>query len=65
MILMSKRMMGIIRTALKQIDLFPTNSFIRYNGESEYTTSTGGFMSLIVIIIFIVLFARMGLLTLN
>jgi len=42
---------------LKSLDLFPTNNFLRYKDESDYTTATGGFVSIVVIIIFIVLFA--------
>lgn len=47
----------------RYVDLFPTSSFLRYSGDSEYTTSTGGFTSLVVITIFIILFANMGLKT--
>ncbi len=49
--------------ALRYVDLFPTSSFIRYGGDSEYTSSTGGFTSLMVITIFIILFASMGVRT--
>ncbi len=45
----------------RKIDLFPTNNFIRYNAENEYSTTLGGIVSLAVIIIFIVLFASMGI----
>jgi hypothetical protein len=38
---------------------------MRYNGEGDYTTITGGFSSLIIIIIFIALFASQGVLTVN
>lgn len=50
---------------LKNIDLFPNSQFLRYNGEKEYTTATGGCISITVITIFIALFASMGLKTLE
>lgn len=51
--------------ALRSVDLFPTSNFIRYSGDSDYTTSTGGLTSVVVIVIFIILFASMGLKTVN
>ena len=50
---------------LKKVDLFPTTNFIRYNSDHEYTTATGGFASIAVITIFVVLFASMGLKTID
>lgn len=50
---------------LKTIDLFPTSIFLRYKGETDYTTATGGFLSITVIIVFIILFASMGIKTLK
>lgn len=49
----------------RSVDLFPNSKLLRYKGESEYTTVTGGIISSMVIIMFIVLFASMGLKTLN
>ena len=50
---------------LKTIDLFPNNQFLRYNGESDYTSATGGFVSFGLIIILIIIFANMGIRTIN
>lgn len=41
----------------------PHLPFLRYSGDSEYTTSTEEFTSIVVITIFIILFANMGLKT--
>lgn len=49
----------------RSVDLFPNSKLLRYKGEGEYTTITGGIISSMVIIIFIILFASMGLKTLN
>ena len=51
--------------ALRSIDLFPTSNLVRYNGGTDYTTTTGGLISIVVIAIFIILFASMGLRTLK
>lgn len=51
--------------ALRSLDLFPTSNFVRYSGDSDYTTSTGGLTSVVVITIFIILFASMGIRTAN
>ena len=56
---------SIVSKAFRAIDLFPTSKLLRYNGESEYTTTTGGVISLTAIILFVVLFASMGLRTVN
>lgn len=50
---------------LKSIDLFPTGNFLRYHGEPEYTTATGGMVSVTVLAIFVIMFANMGLKTIN
>jgi hypothetical protein len=47
----------------RKVDLFPTTKLLRYNGETEYTTTTGGIISVAVIVIFVVLFANMGVKT--
>ena len=54
-----------LNSFFKKIDLFPHNNFLRYNGEAEYTTATGGALSTIIIILFVILFANMGLKTVN
>jgi hypothetical protein len=58
--------MGILRClarSLRAIDLFPTSTFLRYKGETDYTTATGGCLSITVIIVFVILFASMGIKT--
>lgn len=50
---------------LKKVDLFPTDQFTRYNSEAEYTTATGGLVSLVLIIIILILFSNKGIQTLN
>ena len=54
-----------LHSFFKSFDLFPTTQFIRYNGESEYTTVTGGIVSTVVLAIFVILFASMGIRTIN
>ena len=50
---------------LRKPDLFCHGSFVRYNGQAEYSTATGGFLSLAVITIFIALFFTEGLSTIK
>ena len=54
-----------ITKLLRFIDLFPNSQLLRYKGDPEYTTATGGFVSLSVIVILIILFASMGFRTIN
>jgi hypothetical protein len=54
-----------VHSVLSSFDLFPAQQFLRYKGESEYTTATGGFCSLLIIAIFVVLFINTGLNVLN
>ena len=50
---------------MKKPDLFCQTTFVRYNGEADYSTATGGFVSLAVIVIFSILFFNMGIRTLH
>ena len=52
-----------LQNYLRKFDLFPASQFLRYRGDPEYTTATGGIISLGVITIFIILFAAMGIQT--
>lgn len=54
-----------LQSGLKSLDFFPTQQFLRYKGEPEYKTATGGFCSILVIIIFIILFINTGINVLN
>lgn len=42
----------------KCFDLFATTSFLRYKQDDSYSTASGGIVSLVVITIFLVLFAN-------
>ena len=53
------------KNALQKVGLFPHNHFLRYNGEAEYQTATGGLFSITTILVCIVLFFNMGLKTLK
>ena len=48
---------------IKLFDLFPANQFLRYKGEADYTTVTGGLTSLLILTVFMAMFASMGLQT--
>ena len=54
-----------ISKALRYVDLFPSSAFLRYNGDSEYTTTTGGITSVLTIAVLLALFASMGIKTLK
>ena len=54
-----------IKKFLKVVDLFPYSTFLRYNSDDYYSTSTGGIISIGIIIVFIILFASMGIKTVN
>jgi hypothetical protein len=55
----------ILHSTLTKIDLFPAQQFLRYKGEAEYKTATGGFCSILVIAIFFALFINSGLDVIN
>lgn len=61
----SSKAISCLSKLLKSLDLFPTSNLIRYKDSSDYTTATGGFVSIIVIIVFIVLFASQGIKTVD
>jgi hypothetical protein len=44
-------------------DMFTTSQFLRYRGDNDYGTATGGFTSIAVLIVFVILFANLGLQT--
>ena len=50
---------------LRKPDLFCQSSLVRYNGQAEYSTATGGFLSIAVITIFVALFFTEGLSTIK
>jgi hypothetical protein len=46
-------------------DLFPTTQFLRYKEEADYKTATGGFVSIVLIVICVILFYGLGMQTVN
>jgi hypothetical protein len=50
---------------LRKLDLYPSSKLLRYNGEPEYMTTTGGIISVAIITIFVILFFNMGVKTLR
>jgi hypothetical protein len=60
--------MGLARTVKEMVwkcDLFKTTEYLRYRGEPEYSTLTGGICSLLIIILFAAVFANSVLTTLR
>ena len=57
--------LSFLKKLLQTLDLFPNSNFLRYNGDDKYTTVTGGVLSIGIIVIFVILFASMGLQTAN
>lgn len=64
-LLFSMGFLSKLNKFFRGVDLFPTSKLIRYNGESEYTTVTGGLISTAVLVIFIILFSSMGIRTIR
>jgi hypothetical protein len=54
-----------VAALLRWGDMFSTSQFLRYRGDSDYGTVTGGFVSVAVIIVFAILFANLGIQTAN
>ena len=50
---------------LRMVDFFQSSKFLRYNGDAEYKSTSGGIVSMTVVIIFIILFSSMGMKTLR
>jgi hypothetical protein len=59
------KIVKLIRQLLQKFDSFPATQFLRYQGETEYATATGGFFSLVVIVVFMILFTSTGLDVIN
>jgi hypothetical protein len=54
-----------IQSILRKCDLFAVSQFIRYKGEPDYSTATGGFCSVAILTIFAVLFTSMAVKTVD
>ena len=54
-----------MRLLLKKADLFSTSQFLRYKSDADYNTVSGGVCSLLIIIVFCVLFLNAGIKTVN
>jgi len=57
--------MSKIQEVLKVFDLFCTSQLVRFRGEPLYSTATGGFLSISIIVLCVVVFANMGVMTLR
>ena len=54
---------SVLHSLFQALDLFASSKFVRYKGESEFRTATGGAVSVSIIVIFGLLFSTMGLRT--
>ena len=57
--------MQVVKGKIKRIDLFSSSANLRVNGEPEYESVCGGLLSLIVIAVFISIFAGQILSVIN
>lgn len=48
--------MKSFRQLLVKFDFFPATQFFRYKGSTEYRTATGGVFTILIIVIFCILF---------
>jgi hypothetical protein len=62
---MFKKITRGIQSLLQMCDLFAASQFIKYKGESDFKTATGGFCSVVILTIFAVLFTSMAIKTVN
>jgi hypothetical protein len=63
--LMLGRVTNGIQSGLRACDLFAVTQFVRYKGESDFKTATGGFCSVSILTIFAVLFTSLAIKTVN
>ena len=54
-----------VQSLLKKVDLFSTSQFLRYQEEGDYKTASGGICSLLIVIVFGVLFMGTAIDTIN
>ncbi len=54
-----------LREFFKFCDLFSLSQFLRYKGESDYKTASGGVISVLVLSIFSALFLNVAIATIN
>lgn len=54
-----------LQSLLRMCDLFSVSQFIKYKGDNDYSTATGGFCSVLVLTIFAVLFTSLGIRTVS
>lgn len=57
--------MGGITSAVKKCDLFAVDKFLKFKNDDDHTTITGGICSIILIAIFVVIFASTAIATIN
>ena len=48
----------LLRKLLVKFDFFPATQFLRYKGQTSYRTATGGVFTILIVIIFFILFAN-------
>ena len=61
-------MSGFVKLALtviRRLDMFPSGEYLRYKGQPVYRTITGGVISIVILTIFVILFASTAMETLN
>ena len=54
-----------LKEFFKIFDLFSLSQFLRYKQDEDYQTASGGIVSLVVVSIFIALFANTAISTVN
>lgn len=59
------RIGSCISRIIRKFDLFATPHYLRYKGDAEFKTATGGFSSLAIITILVVVSSSQGLQTIN
>lgn len=60
-----KKHISFLQSVFRKFDLFPATQFLRYKEEGDYKTATGGFVSIAIMIIFVILFYNLGTQTIN
>lgn len=54
-----------LKSIFKEVDFFHSTQMLRFRGESEYKTLTGGIISVAIIIVILIGFSQMIINTLN
>ena len=62
---MMAKIIKFVKKFFTKFDLFPATQYLRYKEEAEFKTATGGLVSIVIIIIFIIVFQSLAMQTLN